>query len=620
MRQAWTVLLIAAVACSGGGSEPGGGGNLDAVPLLLTAGNVRVDPVIEVTAATYDLTTPAGEPFSFDLISRSENNTGSVRLSISQDTFDSPESIARAGITVHASGALRRGAWIDAHGDGFVRMTIGGSIADDQELRVEVEEDGDVVEAIVRIRIGPSSQINLESPARGTYDGILDEQTIYSSNSWRFGLPTAARSGDRTSIVVYEGDQADPFRFERYEVRLQHDASNGNVTGGGTPEPSADLGHWRDHEVAALFNVLALARCGEDGVTLKLSFDRGATFAQTQAYAGPARLVQIAMALDYTVAIAFWRMQELVLIEGRPSAFDANNSPTAYSFDPPRTIYSDTGSISPVIMGLQYSEGGDLVLGFGLTGFTSDPATRIWRSRTSFWCTVRPFGAAAYSTLVEESEIVGKDPSVALVGSGASMRIYYAYEGAQGVQLRWSTDAGRSFSAPMAVGDATAHMPTVLARGAVVDLLYLADRGQGRELHLRHWDDFDAGGFEDVRLTTAKTESTGTLPPDAPMPGAREDFAPPQVSSRVTQVAWFGYDAFVEDDEVVVVYDEETVDFDVFFGAPVIGVPFDPVLDAASGAPEFQPAEPPPLAPGLTEPVPAPDPDDMHQLRILRLR
>ena len=106
------------------------------------------------------------------------------------------------------------------------------------------------------------------------------------------------------------------------------------------------------------------------------------------------------------------------------------------------------------------------------------------------------------------------------------------------------------------------------------------------------------------------------------MPGARADFAPPGYGMRITQVAWFGYDAVLQDDGIVVVYDEETIDSAIFFGGPEIDILF----DAAEGAPNanspggFQPAEPPPLAPGLTEPVPPPDPDHMHQLKILRLR
>jgi len=421
---------------------------------------------------------------------------------------------------------------------------------------------------------------------------------------------------------VYEGDQADPFRFERYELRLQHDASTGAVTGGGEAEFGADLGHWRDHEIAALFNVLALARCGHDGVTLKLSFDRGATFAQTDRFPGESRLVQIDMALDYSLAVAFWRGNELVLVRGEPSAFDGTGSPTAFSFEPERVLYRASGHVTPVVMGVRWSSGGDLVVGYGFTRFTSDPVTRIWESLTQFRCAIQPFAGALRDVLIEENRIVGKDPSVALVGSGPAMRVYYAYEGAGGVLLRTSDDAGATWSAPMSVGDGTAHMPTVIARGPTVDLLYLADRGQGRELHLRHWEDFDAGGFEDVRLTTAKTERSDTLPPGGGVPGARADFAPSYYGLRITQVAWFGYDSVADDGGITVVYDEETMDSEIFFGGPVM----DPLLDRADGGPqasspeEFTPAEPPPLAPGLTEPVPAPDPDHMHQLKILRLR
>ena len=620
MRTVGSIVLVALVACSGGsGAAPAA---LDAVPLLVTAGNERLAPRIEVEATVYEFTTPAGAAFAFDLISRARENTGPVRLSIRHDDPESPESIARAGIAVHASGAARRGEWIDAHGDGFVRVSFTGSIEADQRFEIEVEEGGAVVRAELRLVLGPVSEINLESPTRGEYDGILAEQTIYSSNSWRFGLPTAARSGDRTSIVVYEGDQADPFRFERYELRLQHDGATGAVTGGGELEPSSDLGHWRDHEVAALFNVLALARCGEDGVTVRLSFDRGATIGQSESFAGPARLVQIAMAADYSLAVAFWREQELVLVRGRASAFDANNSPTAFTFDPERVLLRESGQVSPVVMGLQFSDGGDLVLGYGFTRWLSDPATRVWESLTQFRCVVHLFGGAERDALIEENRIVGKDPSVALVGSGASMRIYYAYEGGGGVQLRTSGDAGATWSDAMTIGDASAHMPSVFARGSMVDLLYLADRGQGRELHLRHWDDFDAGSFEDVRLTTAKTEHKDGVPPPEPLPGARADFFAPHYGMRITQVAWFGYDAVLQPDGIVVVYDEETIDTDVFFGAPGVPVFFDDV-DVAAGANsprEFEPAEPPPLAPGLTEPVNAPDPDHMHQLKLLLIR
>ena len=59
-------------------------------------------------------------------------------------------------------------------------------------------------------------------------------------------------------------------------------------------------------------------------------------------------------------------------------------------------------------------------------------------------------------TLVDEDRIIGKDPSVAVVGQGAAMRIYYAYEGREGVILRVSDDAGRSWSGPNPIGSRSA--------------------------------------------------------------------------------------------------------------------------------------------------------------------
>jgi hypothetical protein len=641
------VLALALFLAACDGNDKGGGDNeLAPVPLLLAAGNERVDPSgedasfelfgIEVVARTYELTTPADAPFAFDLITRSDGNRGAVRLSLAHTLdngippADSPHSIARAGVTASASGAAHRDEWIDAIGDGFARLTLRGAIEADQEFAIEVESGGDVVHAVLRLSIGPASAINLDTPVRGTYDGVLDEQTIYSSDSWRFGLPTVARSGDRTSVIVYEGDRTDPHRFERYELRLQHDASSGDVTAGGDAEPSEDYGHWRDHEIAALFNVLALAHSGEDRVTLKLSFDRGASFDQVETFRQGdrdyTRLVQIAMALDYTLAVAYWAGNDLLLVEGKPSGFDAVNSPTGFAFETPRVLYRGTDQVSPVIMGLTYSDGGDLVLGYGFTTFDSDPATGIWTSTTQFRCAVRPFGEAFHDTLVEESVIVGRDPSVATLGSGDTMRIFYAYEGPDGVRLRSSDDAGRTWGDPIDMGSAVAHMPTVFARAPVagsgprVDVLYLDDRGEGRELHLRHWDDFGNRAPEDARLTTADTTPVDELPPNTPLPGAPVGLAVPEYGARITQVSWFGYDALLADDEITIVYDEETIVGGFAIGMPVVDVFSGVGADGAASAPEFEPADPPPLAPGLTEPAPAADPDHMHQLRILRLR
>ncbi len=49
-------------------------------------------------------------------------------------------------------------------------------------------------------------------------------------------------------------------------------------------------------------------------------------------------------------------------------------------------------------------------------------------------------------------------------------------------------------------------------------------------------------------------------------------------------------------------------------------IPTGPLPPGTAGAPPlFVPVEPPPLAPGMTEPIPPPEPAHMNQLRLLRL-
>jgi hypothetical protein len=648
------IALFVVLAACGGGNRPDADG-APALPLL-AAGSAKLDPSTDAfpttgldlarldvgdadIRATYDFTTPADEPLTFDILSRSDGNAGAVRVSVAHvaDGGGAPvgdaASLATAGLVASGPGRSSRGPWLDTHGDGFGRITVRGSITRDQVLAVETDTGSGPCTALVRLRIGAPSAINLAAAPAGDYPGILDETTLYSSNSWMFGLPTAAVSGDRTSVVFYEGDLGDPDAWGRYEMRIQHDTATGAVTGGGSEETSPDRGNWRDHEIAALFNVLALVHGGDGVVSLKLSFDRGATFAQTEVFdqganAWRPRLVQVAIALDYTLAVLFWRSNvdgstDLVLVEGRPSAYDGTGSPTAFAFDPVQVVHHDAFDVTPMLMSAVWSESGDLVIGYGFTRFTTMP-DRTWESVTQNRCAVRPWGGEFLDVLVEEDRMVGKDPSVAVTGGGATLRVFYAYENRDGVALRVSEDGGATFLGPIAVDAPGAHMPTVFARdsdaGTTVDLLYLAYGDEGMEIHLRHWPVFSlqAPG-ETYRLTRALMEDGGTLPPDRPVPGAPDGVLPPTYGFRITQVAWFGYDAVLDGDEIVVIYDEETYDAIICLGGPEVafgaGVPLGPVAGDA-----FVPVDPPPLAPGMTEPVDAPDPDEMHQLKLLRLR
>ena len=126
------------------------------------------------------------------------------------------------------------------------------------------------------------------------------------------------------------------------------------------------------------------------------------------------------------------------------------------------------------------------------------------------------------------------------------------------------------------------------------------------------WDDFDGEGAPvDARLVraTVETEEGEEL---------SNDFFGDIV---IRQVAPHGYDATENGDDVVVVVHKETWrSRDVFRG-----LPFDPEAPPSSepsgdGANRFalQTAAPE-LAPGLTEPVPAPNPDHRHQLCVLSL-
>jgi len=646
-RAAWLSLCVWFVGCGGAGTgtpPPA----LQQAPLIVAAGSVGIEPAAQdgvsagvdlvrlglgIPADVYELTTPAGAQFVFDLLTRGDGNQGEVRVRIAHaaDGSATPaggvETIAGVGVVPVATGVRNDGNWLESRGDGFARITLRGAIERDQVFAVEVSSDAGRSTALVRIALGPVSRINTEAQTRGDYPGVFDERTLYSSDSWLFGLPTIAISGDRTTVVAYEGDGSDPFAPQRYEMRLQYDHVTADVTGGASVEAAPDTGHWRDHEVAALFNVLALVHSGSHHVTVKLSFDRGASFGQTVLlgddglFTQRVRLAQIAMAADYTVAVLFWRNRpdnssDLVLVEGRPSSFDGTGSPTRFAFDSEQVLYHDPADVMPLLMGATWSDGGDLVVGYGFTAMVRNPDT-TWTSTTRYHCATRLFGERGFTDVVLFEEIMtGKDPSVATLGSGRSMQVFCAYETPQGIQMRVSDDGGATYGSPVVVGDRNAHEPTVFVRadrGAmIVDVLYLTHGEHGQEIHLSHWDDFGRGAPAHFRLTRSSAIETARVPGVAP-----GMFAPPE-GMRITQVSWFGYDAVRDGDDIVVVYDEQTYDaFVIFAHMEALGMPG---AMGPAAAEDFRAAEPPPLAPGLTEPVRPPNPDHMHQLKLLRLR
>lgn len=637
--------LAAVAACtSGGGAEPQD--PADGSRLLVTADTTvleRSDEPADAGAlerlratfaaprleANYRLTTPRNTPFAFDLVSWRDGGAGAATVAVrhladgDQEPASDGTSLAAAGIVPHGRALVGGEGWLAANGDGFVRLSLQGRIERDQVLAVTA--DGDRI-TLIELRVGDRSAINRPEPEGQPQPNVLSRQTIYSSDSMSFGLPTVAVSGDRTSIVCYEGDRAASFGGARYEMRLQHDAATGVVTGGGSVETSPDSGYWRDHEVAALHNVLAVVRAEEAGMRIRLSFDRGATFAQDVELpvgAVQARLVQVAIAADYTLAVACWRPRsdgtglDLVLIEGRVAGVDANGSPTWCQFDAPQVVHTMPYGSSPLTTGITWSDGGDLVIGYGASWFTPGPLQ--WVSTTEFRCATRRFGEAMRDRLVDREEIVGMDPTVAVLGTGASMRIFYAYEARTGLRLASSADGGDTFTAGASFGRAGDHLPAVFARevgGAVrIDVLYLAAREQGVELHQARWLDGLGSPREDFALTQARLEpaTTAHLPTTFwPWGGS---------SMRSTQVAWLGFDAVLDGDDLVAVYDEVTVESLFLCWGAGLGTwavaASGPLASPTVGA--FEPAVPPPLAPGMTEPVPPVDAGHAHQLVLLRI-
>jgi hypothetical protein len=641
LAMAW--LGVVFVGCGGGAADRGTAA--PAPRLLVTAGTTVLSPSVLAPApadaaalagariaGSYRLTTPADAPFQFELVTwGAANGFDFVSVRHLRDG-DAPAatdgfSLARAGVQVAGHGLAGSGDTVFASGDGFCRLTLQGRITADQSFAVAT--DGEAV-VVVEVEVGGESAINRVAATEPEPPSVLSRTTIHSSGSWQFGLPTVARSGDRTTIVCYEGDRQNVNTPSRYEQRLQHDALTGAVTGGAELLPAGDSGYWRDHEVAALWNVLAVARSEQDGVRVRLSFDRGATFAQDVAVLpgfAPARLVQTAMAADYTLAVAAWRRQpdgtghEFVVVEGRPSAFDIEGSPLWYAFTPAEVLHTTDRDVTPLTSGIAWSDGGDLVVGYAANWF--EPVrTGGWRSTTEFRCATRLWGEPWRDAEVDREEMFGMDPTIAVHGQGETLRTFYAYEVRDGLRLATSEDGGFFWGIPTAFGQPGDHLPSVFVRDGAslgeprVDVLYLAPRAAGTELQRSSWPAWGSSERLDEALTRASSVAAAFVP-SAGMPAG---LALPFVL-QTTQVGWLGYDAVQVGGELVVVYDEVTMD--AVQASVALLLSFPNASTAAGGpvyGPIFQAASPPPLAPGLTVPMPAPDPAHMHQLKLLRLQ
>lgn len=462
----------------------------------------------------------------------------------------------------------------------------------------------------VRLALGPISEINLGVMSTSTIP-LKSEALVYSSNEQGFGLPAIGVSGDRYSLVAYEGSYG--ARSRRW---LQLDAQSGNITGGLNQYAGTDVGGWRDQEIAAKDNVLVVAHTGMSSVQLEISLDRGASFGISQTLSESAlntigqRLVQVAISPTYRIAVAYWRStydvsspwqiqyeSHLVLSEHVPLGFDGNGTPTGYSIGNQTVMLARSEWVAPFIMGLEYSAADDLVLGYAYSTFSA--ASNF----TEFRCATRlGTGGSLTHTLVDsEINMWPEDPSVALLGSGSSMRILYVYERSDGIHMHQSQDGGQSFSWVTRLGGSGSYLPSVHARvqnGLTrVDVLWLQpySGGVGAHLCIASWSDFP-NTLQSVQgqLYVAHELAIGTRPFNVP-------------ARTVNSVAWMGYDSVTVGDDVAVVVHIHAVDMYAPWGGPATG--------SFMGAPA--PQAPPVLLPGMTGPVPAPNPNDIHKLHVM---
>ncbi len=582
----------------------------------------------------YDLETPAGEDFMFSAVGRGAGNFGLTQVSLGHvaDGGNVPltgiESIAAAGMTLEATGINSNGNLAQVNGDGFARATIRGRISAEQVLLLEVPRANDTLHIGVRVRIGNQSAINLGSALPGGLRPGITRTPVFSSDAWQFGLPSIAVSGDRYSLVSYDGNSSTSSYTDRQRRWLQYDAQLGSVTGGSASSMTQDSGNWRDQEITALGNVLAVACVAGGELRAEISLDRGASFGLTRvldpyAWSGQ-RLVQIAIAPDYRIGALWWRtmypsssnpVSELVLLEATPTGFDSNNTPIGYNWGALTVLHQPFADVTPLLMHLEYSSAGDLAVGYGYTLVDFLPGTWQMRSSARFRCAVRLSGQAFVDAeLDREDNIMPADPHVCVLGSGSSMEIFYAYEKSNGIHLLHSTDAGQTFAQAAYVPHPGAFQPSVHARmqgtEKRVDLLFVAPVGFGAEVQCVHWQDFGVSTPAVSRITECVAVVGGS--PSGMPPGY-----------DVTSVAWFGYDSVIKGDDVAVVVHEvtfNTYEYSTMWGwtwwTPAVGV-----AAGASGGSGGSSAPPPPvvLLPGMTGTVAAPNAAHRNQLAVIVL-
>jgi hypothetical protein len=366
-----------------------------------------------------------------------------------------------------------------------------------------------------------------------------------------------------------------------------------------------DTTNWRDAEVSGLFNVIAIALSGEDGVKLSLSFDRGATFSSSLVLAAGklTRLPRITIAQDYSLGLLFWDSdgqseQRLMLVEGKPTSFDANNSPQAYGFGAPQALVTRDAASVPLVCDVKYADNGDAFVAYGWTKVDGSMLVATL-STTRIGCLRRSGGAGTFTgTTVEEMlDMVPNDPSLALLSQGSTHEVYIAYESPAGVTIRKSSDGGQTFPSAVRFGTRFGYSPRLFVRTVggktSVECVYVdsAARGLGAELFLFR-SDGDLKNGVSYRLLEARAVTA------------------PAGGTLLECLGWFGFDATELKGRLYVVAHTQR---NSYASSAPIGMSMAP--NAGTGAA----LAPTVLYPGMTQPVPPVQPDARNKLLLLEL-
>lgn len=583
----------------------------------------QVDPT--TIAAHYVIETPAGAPFAFDLLSWAPTAVGTAQVTVRhlRDGVTAANGIA----SLLAAGLAPSGPWL-SHNDtvlgaldlGVVRMTLQGRITANQQLLVYTDS---AKVAIVDVVVGVPGPANTPANPASPLPAEAVVTTPYTSNSWRFGAPAVASDRARPALLVHEGHHGRPADANLFELRLREVDPAGTLRGGAVAMPAGSL-RYGEHAVGVRGNVLATVRGENEGLRIALSFDRGTTFVPGPLLLGTSPATarpDLKIGADGTLVVAGWRLAasgpglELVAVEGVPATFE-DGEPRSYAFTPVRVLATAPAGHRPLAARCALSANGDLAVAFGTLQFA---ATQIWQPRTSWRCAVQRLGRGLVVRDLATFDGLGSGIDVTAFGTGLDLRFVVAHDAPDGVRMLTGDEAGFAASGTFGLaGDREPRLAGNESDGARrLDLLWLAPRAAGRELHRAAWSDWPVAGPElSVVVDAACAWQDPVLA--SPLPGLVYSSTPGLGNVLTTrQVAERGFAIARDRAGLVLVVDEVTADNeDLVLGSTYLAPPSGGLLPPVPFVPLLVP---PPLVPGLTAELRAPNGSDVHQLRVLRL-